>query len=130
MLDDGGRSRDRARCADPVRDRRAPGGTRAPLREPHRPAAGAGSRPGPTPPYGMPVVHVDDPGTGTDTVEPDLATLNARLGLLASLSGFAFALPAVAILKLGGAPSVLWVAVVVFAAAAAAGARLPWPGGR
>ena len=36
-----------------------------------------------------------------ETVEPDLATLNARLGLLASLAGFAFALPAVAILKLG-----------------------------
>jgi hypothetical protein len=80
-----------------------------------------------TPPYGTPVIHVDDPGTGVDTVEPDLATLNARLGLLASLSGFAFALPAVAILKLGGAPSVLWVSVAVFAAAATAGARLPVP---
>ena len=87
-------------------------------------------RPDPTPPYGMPVVHVDDPGTGTDKVEPDLATLNARLGLLASLSGFVFALPAVAILKLGGADgasAVLWVLVAVFAAAAAAGARLPVP---
>jgi MFS family permease len=78
----------------------------------------------------MPVVHVDDPGTGSDKIEADLATLNARLGLLASLSGFAFALPAVAILKLGGADgaaSVLWVLVAVFAAAAAAGARLPVP---
>jgi hypothetical protein len=78
----------------------------------------------------MPVVHVDDPGTGSDRIEPDLATLNARLGLLASLSGFAFALPAVAILKLGGADgaaAVLWVLVAVFAAAAAAGARLPVP---
>jgi hypothetical protein len=86
--------------------------------------------PEPTPPYGMPVVHVDDPGTGSDRIEPDLATLNARLGLLASLSGFAFALPAVAILKLGGADgaaAVLWVLVAVFAAAAAAGARLPVP---
>ncbi len=78
-----------------------------------------------TPPYGTPVVHVDDPATGADTVEPDLATLNARLGLLASLSGFSFALPAVAILKLGGAPRVLWVDTAVFAAAVVAGSRLP-----
>ena len=93
-------------------------------------SAQAARGPDPTPPYGMPVVHIDDPGTGTDKVEADLATLNARLGLLASLSGFAFALPAVAILKLGGAAGasiVLWVLVGVFAAAAAAGARLPVP---
>jgi hypothetical protein len=83
-----------------------------------------------TPPYGTPVVRVEDPITGVDVVEPDLATLNARLGLLASLSGFAFALPAVAILKLGGAPSVLWSGVAVFVAAAVAGARLPVPGRR
>jgi hypothetical protein len=88
-------------------------------------AAPAPPVPDPTPPYGTPVVHVDDPVTGTEKVEPDLATLNARLGLLASLSGFAFALPAVAILRLGGAPSVLWADVAVFAAASAAGARLP-----
>ena len=96
-----------------------------------RSEGGAASRgPDPTPPYGLPVVRVDDPGTGTAKVEPDLATLNARLGLLASLSGFAFALPAVAIFKLGGsagASSVLWVLMGVFAAAAAAGARLPVP---
>jgi hypothetical protein len=83
--------------------------------------------PNPTPPYGTPLIHVDGPGASTGTVEPDLATLNARLGLLASLSGLVFALPAVAILKLGGAASVLWVAVGVFAAAVAAGARLPVP---
>jgi Transmembrane secretion effector len=57
--------------------------------------------------------------------EPDLATLNARLGLLASLAGFAFALPAVAALKLGGAPWVVWLAMIVFAAGAVAGLRLP-----
>ena len=79
----------------------------------------------PTPPYGMPVVRIDDPGTGTETVEPDLATLNARLGLLASLSALLFAIPAVGILKLGGAATVIWVSIGVFAAAAAAGARLP-----
>jgi hypothetical protein len=86
--------------------------------------------PDPTPPYGMPLVRLDDPGSGVEKIEPDLATLNARLGLLASLSGFAFALPAVAILKLGGsdgASAVLWVLVVVFIAAAVAGARLPVP---
>jgi hypothetical protein len=85
------------------------------------------SGPDPTPPYGTPVVHVDDVVTGADRVEPDLATLNARLGLLASLSGFAFALPAVALLKLGGAPWVLWGATGVFAAAVVCGARLPVP---
>ena len=90
--------------------------------DPEPPGAG---RPRPTPPYGTPVVHVDDTVTGADSVEPDLATLNARLGLLASLSGFAFALPAVAILKLGGAPRVLWADTAVFAAAVVAGARLP-----
>jgi hypothetical protein len=87
----------------------------------------AARSPHPTPPYGTPLVRVDGPGAGVDALEPDLATLNARLGLLASLSGLVFALPAVAILKLGGAPSVLWVAVGVFAAAVAAGARLPVP---
>ena len=85
----------------------------------------AAPRTHPTPPYGMPVIRIDDPGTGTETVEPDLATLNARLGLLASLSALVFAVPAVGLLKLGGASSVIWVSIGVFAAAAAAGARLP-----
>ena len=85
-----------------------------------------GGLPERTPPYGTPpIVHVDDPVTGEDVAEPDLATLNARLGLLASLSGFAFALPAVAILKLAGAPAVLWSCTAVFAAAVVAGTRLP-----
>jgi hypothetical protein len=79
-----------------------------------------------TPPYGVPpIVHVDDPVTGEDVVEPDLATLNARLGLLASLAGFVFALPAVCILKLFGAPAVLWSCTAVFAVAVVAGTRLP-----
>ena len=81
--------------------------------------------PAATPPYGTPVVRVEDPVTGVEVTEPDLATLNARLGLLASLAGFAFAVPAVLIYKLGGSPSVLWADVVVFAAAVAAGLRLP-----
>ena len=86
---------------------------------------------GPTPrlPTGTPVVRVDDPATGTAKVEPDLATLNARLGS----AGLAVRLrlrPA----RRGhpqaggrGASSVLWVSMAVFAAAAAAGARLPVP---
>ena len=94
------------------------------------PAELSPTAPDPTPPYGTPVIRVEDPGTGEHLVEPDLATLNARLGLLASLSGFVFAVPAVIILKLGGAPSVIWVSIAVFAAAAAAGVRLPVPGRR
>jgi hypothetical protein len=100
----------------PVPDPQALEGASPAVRSPH-----------PTPPYGTPLIRVDGPGAGVDALEPDLATLNARLGLLASLSGLVFALPAVAILKLGGASSVLWVAVGVFAAAVAAGARLPVP---
>jgi len=85
-----------------------------------------GAPPPHTPPYGTPpTVHVDDPVTGKDVVEPDLATLNARLGLLASLSGFVFALPGVAILKLAGAPAVLWVCAGVFVGGVVAGSRLP-----
>ena len=90
-------------------------------------------RPGawaPVPPHRMarpPFASVTRPPAPTK-VEPDLATLNARLGLLASLSGFAFAVPAVAILKLAGASGVIWVDMAVFAAATAAGARLPVPG--
>ena len=88
--------------------------------------AAGGGPPHPTPPYGTPpTIHVDDPDTGEDVVEPDLATLNARLGLLASLSGFVFALPAIAILKLAGAPAVLWACAAVFVAAVVAGMRLP-----
>ncbi|MGA8723826.1 MAG: MFS transporter [Acidimicrobiales bacterium] len=78
-----------------------------------------------TPPYGTPVIEVASPTGGVPTREPDLATLNARLGLLAALSGIVFALPAVAIFKIFGSPGVLWTDMVVFAVAALAGARLP-----
>ncbi|HEY2563747.1 MAG TPA: MFS transporter [Acidimicrobiales bacterium] len=66
-----------------------------------------------------------DRSQATQPGQADLATLNARLGLLASLSGFVFALPAVIALKLGGAPWVVWLALVVFLAGAVAGLRLP-----
>ncbi|MGO9343779.1 MAG: MFS transporter [Acidimicrobiales bacterium] len=55
----------------------------------------------------------------------ELSVLNAKLGLLASIAGLAAALPAVLILKLGGASWVLYVDLFVFAAAAVAGSRLP-----
>jgi len=106
------------------------GVTAGTLAEPEEGRAASRSAPGgpvPTPPYGTPVIRIEDPGTGVSVVEPDLATLNARLGLLASLAGFVFAVPAVIILKLGGAASVIWVSIAVFAGAAVAGARLPVP---
>jgi hypothetical protein len=89
------------------------------------PALGSDAGPKRTPPYGTPVVRVEDPVTGVETTEPDLATLNARLGLLASLAGFAAAVPAVLLYKLGGSPTVLWADMVVFAVGVGAGLRLP-----
>jgi Major Facilitator Superfamily len=66
------------------------------------------------------------PGAGHTPGPPaELAVLNARLGLLASLAGFAAALPAVLILKLGGGEWVLYVDILVLIAAAIAGSRLP-----
>lgn len=67
--------------------------------------------------------------TQSDTEESvdldQLAGANARLGLLASLAGFAASLPAIAVLKLFGGPWVLRLNILVFAAAAVAGFRLP-----
>lgn len=54
-----------------------------------------------------------------------LAVANARLGLLASLAGFAASLPAIAVLKLLGGPWVLRLDVLVFVAATVAALRLP-----
>jgi hypothetical protein len=54
-----------------------------------------------------------------------LATANAQLGLLASLTAFAAALPAIAILKLLGGPWVLRVDMVVFAVGTVLALRLP-----
>ncbi len=54
-----------------------------------------------------------------------LATTNARLALLASLAGFAAAVPAVAVLKLGGAAWVLRMDAFVFAAGALSALRIP-----
>jgi Major Facilitator Superfamily len=89
------------------------------------PSPGPSERREPTPPYGTPVIEVASETGGSPVREPDLATLNARLGLLAALSGIVFALPAVAIFKIFGSPGVLWTDMVVFAVAALAGARLP-----
>jgi hypothetical protein len=63
---------------------------------------------------------------GPPAKEPvELSVLNAKLGLLASIAGFVAALPAVLILKLGGASWVLYVDVLVYIAATVAGSRLP-----
>jgi hypothetical protein len=68
------------------------------------------------------------PGSAAPAPEPDrLAVANAHLGLLASLAGFAAAVPAVAVLKILGGPWVLRLDVVVFAAAVVAALRLPRP---
>ncbi len=62
-----------------------------------------------------------DPAAGREA----MATLNARLGLLASLAGFAASLPAIAVLKLLGGSWVLRLDILVFAAGTIAGLRLP-----
>ena len=70
-----------------------------------------------------------DPGPQTPTAggpDPDrLATANAQLGLLASLTAFAASLPAIAVLKLFGAPWVVRLDMVVFAVGAVLALRLP-----
>ncbi|HYA68784.1 MAG TPA: MFS transporter [Acidimicrobiales bacterium] len=57
--------------------------------------------------------------------EEELAALNAHLGLLSSLTGLAASMPAIAVLKLFGAPWVLRMDVVVFIVAAWSALRLP-----
>jgi len=54
-----------------------------------------------------------------------LATANAQLGLLASLTAFAAALPAIAVLKLFGGPWVLRLDMVVFLVGTVLALRLP-----
>jgi MFS family permease len=58
------------------------------------------------------------------------ATLNARLTLLGTVSGFVVSVPAVILYKLGSSEAVLFFAMLVFIAAAVAGARLPVIRGR
>ena len=95
--------------------------------------------PGPdpdTPPYGtqaVPLAAVPgaprpapaDQRPASGVITTDYASINARLGLLSSLSGFVAALPAIGLLKLGGASWVLAFDILVFTAAAVAGWRLP-----
>ena len=64
-------------------------------------------------------VGTNDPG------DDELATANARLGLLASLAGFAAALPGIAVLNVLGASWVPRLGIVVFLAGAVLGLRLP-----
>jgi MFS-type transporter involved in bile tolerance (Atg22 family) len=58
------------------------------------------------------------------------ATLNARLTLLGTVSGFVVSVPAIILYKLGSSQAVLYFAMLVFIAAAVAGARLPVIHGR
>ncbi len=61
--------------------------------------------------------------------ERELVTANSRLAVLSVLAGFAAAVPGVIILKVGflGAPWLVRLAAVLFAAAAIAAARIPKP---
>jgi MFS family permease len=64
-------------------------------------------------------------GPDSSGEQAEYATLNARLTLLGTVAGFVVSVPGVAILKLGGAPSLLVVDAFVFLGAAVAGFRLP-----
>jgi hypothetical protein len=70
-----------------------------------------------------------DPTPGENTEESvdhnRLASANARLGLLASLTAFAASLPAIAVLKLLGGPWVLRLDMLVFVAGTILALRLP-----
>jgi len=66
------------------------------------------------------------PGEATGSVDHNrLASANAQLGLLASLTAFAASLPAIAVLKLLGGPWVLRLDMVVFVAGTVLALRLP-----
>jgi len=109
-------------------------GSIVPLLAQRRPVTGRAQTPPAAPATGAPPAvpggtSDDGPGggpSGSPAVEyEDLAALNAHLGLLSSLTGLAASLPAIAVLKLFGAPWVLRMDVVVFVAAAWSGLRLP-----
>jgi len=74
---------------------------------------------------------VDEPALAAGAPAPDevdheeLANANARLGLLASLTGFAASVPAIVVLKLLGGPWVLRLDMVVFAFGVVVALRLP-----
>ena len=72
--------------------------------------------------------HAPDAAEGQE--QAGYATLNARLTLLGTVSGFVVSVPAVILYKLGSSQAVLFFAMFVFIAAAVAGARLPVIRGR
>jgi hypothetical protein len=80
-----------------------------------------------------PVMAIDGDGHSGGTAQSQegsvdhnrLATANAQLGLLASLTAFAASLPAIAVLKLLGGPWVLRLDMLVFVAATVLAFRLP-----
>jgi hypothetical protein len=70
----------------------------------------------------------DRPGDVSDSPDKErLATANAQLGLLSSLTAFAAALPAIAVLKLLGGSWVLRLDMVVFVMGTILALRLPIP---
>ncbi|MGC8463457.1 MAG: hypothetical protein ACP5P9_07305 [Acidimicrobiales bacterium] len=102
-------------------DQRSTGSDRVPPRGPT-----TGDPDSTAPPNGAAVPSTPGtPRSSSSVLTTDYASINARLGLLASLSGFVAALPAIAILKLGGASWVLAFDILVFTGAAVAGWRLP-----
>ncbi len=72
----------------------------------------------------MAALQAHSPDAG-ESEQAGYATLNARLTLLGTVSGFVVSVPAVILYKLGSSQAVLFFAMLVFAAAAVAGARLP-----
>ena len=75
----------------------------------------------------MAALTAPDEDTG---VQVGYAPLNARLTLLGTLAGFVVSVPAVILYKIGGSPTVLVFATIIFVAAAVAAARLPVLSGR
>ncbi|HUI04080.1 MAG TPA: MFS transporter, partial [Acidimicrobiales bacterium] len=69
--------------------------------------------------------HAADAASGAPAAGDELAVANARLGLLASLTGLLASIPAVGIYELFGAPWVLRVDMVVFVVGTVTAARLP-----
>jgi MFS family permease len=86
-------------------------------------AAGAGDLSSQSPTAPSPSSETEHPEESVD--HNRLASANAQLGLLASLTAFVSALPAIAVLKLLGGPWVLRLDMVVFVVGTVLALRLP-----
>jgi MFS family permease len=78
----------------------------------------------------MAALQAHRPDSDQSEEQAGYATLNARLTLLGTVSGFVVSVPAVILYKLGSSQAVLFFAMLVFIGAAVAGARLPVIRGR